>query len=125
MCCSEIDRVSSGGAVAKMSPTPCGGRVGSANQVTNAVMPGLRDEPDPRAVLGGQLAVPLEVLVEPPHRGRGQQARALAHPALGLGAAAGLQRRGSGRAPAGCVAGAWRVRRLGAGPSRVLDMGRA
>src|SRR5690606_41250917 len=37
--CSEIERVSSGGAAAKISLTPCGGACGSAYQVTNAVLP--------------------------------------------------------------------------------------
>ena len=40
-----MDRVSSGGAAAKMSPTPCGGLLGSANQVTNAVMPAWATRP--------------------------------------------------------------------------------
>jgi hypothetical protein len=40
-----MERVSSGGAVAKISPTPCGGLEGSANQVTNAVMPACATSP--------------------------------------------------------------------------------
>ncbi|CPU64153.1 Uncharacterised protein [Mycobacteroides abscessus] len=42
---SEIERVSSGGAAAKMSLTPCGGACGSAYHVTNAVMPDCATRP--------------------------------------------------------------------------------
>ncbi|OIQ80233.1 hypothetical protein GALL_380220 [mine drainage metagenome] len=45
VCCNEIERVSSGGAAEKMSPTPCGGAAGSENHPMNAAIPAWATSP--------------------------------------------------------------------------------